>query len=399
MFSRLFRRTAPLRSSAASAGVGARRLLHASRTNRAKVVAVLYEGGAAGKANPNIYGCVENELGLRKFLEDRGHTFVVTSDKDGPNSRLEKELVDAEVVISQPFWPAYITAARIAKSPKLKLAVTAGIGSDHVDLEAASKRGMTVIEVTGSNVVSVAEHVCMQILALVRNYMPAYQQVVNGAWDIAAIADRAWDLEGKSVGTVAAGRIGLRVLQRLKPFDVKLHYYDKFRLKPEIEKELNVTYHPSVESMVKVCDVVTINCPLHPETENLFDAKMLSLMKKGSYIVNTARGKIVNTNDLVAAVKSGHIAGYAGDVWFPQPAPASHPWRNMPRHAMTPHYSGTTLSAQARYAAGVKDILTRYFDGKPQIAENLIVDKGKLASAAYTQGNTTAGSEKAKRDK
>jgi len=323
----------------------------------------------------------------------------VTSDKDGPNSRLEKELVDAEIVISQPFWPAYITAARIAKSPKLKPAVTAGVGSDHVDLEAASKRGMSVIEVTGCNVVSVAEHVVMQILALVRNYMPAYNQVVNGAWDIAAIADRAWDLEGKSVGTVAAGRIGLRVLQRLKPFDVKLHYYDKFRLKPEVEKELNATYHPNVESLVKACDVVTINCPLHPETENLFDAKMLALMKKGSYIVNTARGKIVNTNDLVAAVKSGHIAGYAGDVWFPQPAPASHPWRSMPRHAMTPHYSGTTLSAQARYAAGVKDILARYFDGKAQVPENLIVDKGRLVSPAYTQGNTTAGSEKAKRDK
>jgi formate dehydrogenase len=342
---------------------------------------------------------VQNELGLRKFLEERGHSLVVTSDKDGPNSRLEKELHDAEVVISQPFWPAYITAQRIAKAPKLKLAITAGVGSDHVDLEAAVKRGLTVAEVTGCNVVSVAEHVVMQILALVRNYIPAYQQVVSGAWDIAAIADRAWDLEGKSVGTVAAGRIGYRVLQRLKPFDVKLHYYDKYRLKPEQEKELGVTYHSSVESMVKVCDVVTINCPLHPETENLFDAKMIAKMKKGSYIVNTARGKIVNTNDLVAAVKSGHIAGYAGDVWFPQPAPGDHPWRQMPRHAMTPHYSGTTLSAQARYAVGVREILANYYDNKPQKPENLIVDKGRVVSPAYTSGNTTSGSDKARRDK
>jgi len=206
-------------------------------------------------------------------------------------------------------------------------------------------------------------------------------------------------LEGKSVGTVAAGRIGYRVLQRLKPFDVKLHYYDKFRLRPEQEKELGVTYHPTVESLAKACDVVTINCPLHPETENLFDAKLIAQMKRGSYIVNTARGKIVKTDDLVAAVKSGHIEGYAGDVWFPQPAPASHPWRSMPRHAMTPHYSGTTLSAQARYAEGVKEILSNYFDKKPQKAENLIVDTGRLASAAYTQGNTTGGSDKAKRDK
>jgi len=257
-----------------------KRAFHSSALRNAKVLSVLYEGGAAGKANPNILGCVQNELGLRQFLTERGHSLVVTSDKDGPNSKFEKELHDAEIVTSQPFWPAYLTAERIGKAPKRKLAVTAGVGSDHVDLAAASKRGMTVIEVTGCNVVSVAEHVVMQILALVRNYIPAYQQVVNGQWDIAAIADRAWDLEGKSVGTVAAGRIGYRVLQRLKPFDVKLHYYDKFRLKPEQEKELGVTYHPNVESLAKACDIVTINCPLHPETEHLFDAKLIQKNEK-----------------------------------------------------------------------------------------------------------------------
>src|SRR5271163_824510 len=105
-----------------------------------------------------LLGSVSGELGLRKFLESLGHTLIVTSDKDGPDSVLEKELPDAEVVISQPFWPAYLTAARIAKAPKLKLAITAGIGSDHVDLQAAMERGLTVAEVTYSNSISVAEH-------------------------------------------------------------------------------------------------------------------------------------------------------------------------------------------------------------------------------------------------
>jgi formate dehydrogenase len=362
-------------------------------------VCALYEGGAAGKKNSKILGCVENELGLRKFLEDRGHTFVVTSDKDGPKSKLEKELADADVVISQPFWPAYITAERIANAPKLKLAITAGVGSDHVDLQAASQAKITVAEVTGCNVVSVAEHVVMQILALVRNFMPAYKQVIEGKWDIAGIADQAYDLENKNVGTVGAGRIGLRVLQRLKPFDVKLHYYDKYRLSPAIEKELNVTYHDSVQSLVKVCDVVTINTPLHAETVHLFDKNMLALMKKGSYLVNTARGKIVETNALVDAVKSGHIQGYAGDVWFPQPAPKDHPWRSMPRHAMTPHYSGTTLDAQARYAKGVREILQCFFDKTPIQSDYLILDRGELVSRAYTQGNTTQGVEALKSKK
>ena len=326
-----------------------------------------------------LLGCVSGELGLRKFLEDRGHTLVVTSDKDGEDSVLEKELEDADIVISQPFWPAYITAERINKAPNLKMAVTAGIGSDHVDLQKACERNITVAEVTFCNSISVSEHVVMQILALVRNYIPSYHQIVDGGWNIADCVQRAYDVEGMHVGTVAAGRIGLAVLRRMHPFDVKLHYCDRHRLPAEVEKELNLTYHENVEDMVKVCDVVTINCPLHPETEHLFDAEMIGKMKKGSYIVNTARGKICDRDAIKDALESGHLAGYAGDVWFPQPPPKDHPWRSMPHHAMTPHTSGTTLSAQTRYADGVREILECFFDNKPIRSEYLICENGALA--------------------
>lgn len=346
----------------------------------------------------DLLGCVSGELGLRKFLEGRGHTLVVTSDKDGPDSKFEKELGDAEIVISQPFWPAYLTSERIAKAPKLKMALTAGIGSDHVDLEAACKRGMTVAEVTFCNSISVAEHVVMMILGLVRNYIPSYHQIVNGGWNIADCVQRAYDVEGMNVGTVAAGRIGLAVLRRMKPFGVKLHYTDRHPLPEAVEKELNLTYHKSAKDMVPHCDVVTINCPLHPETEHLFDAKMIKSMKRGAYIVNTARGKICDRNAVVDALKSGHLAGYAGDVWFPQPPPKDHPWRSMPFHAMTPHTSGTTLSAQTRYAAGVREILECYFDKKPIRNEYLIAKDGKLAGVgahSYSAGNATKGSDEA----
>src|SRR5207344_2940015 len=195
----------------------------------------------------------------------------VTSDKDGPDSVFERELPAADVVISQPFWPAYLTAERIAKAPNLKLALTAGIGADHVDLQAAIEHGLTVAEVTYSNSISVAEHVVMMILGLVRNYLPSYEQVVEGGWNIADCAARSYDLEGMQVGSVAAGRIGSAVLRRLKPFEVGLHYTDRHRLPEEVERELGVTYHPDAESMVPLCDVVTINAPLHPETEHLFD--------------------------------------------------------------------------------------------------------------------------------
>ena len=347
-----------------------------------------------------LLGSVSGELGLRKFLEDQGHTLVVTPDKDGPNSQFERELPDADVVISQPFWPAYLTEDRINKAKKLKLAITAGIGSDHVDLQAAMDRGITVAEVTFCNSISVSEHVVMMILALVRNYIPSYQWVVKGGWNIADCVKRSYDLEGMNVGTVAAGRIGLAVLRRLKPFDVKLHYMDRHRLSETVEKELGLTYHANVESMVKVCDVVTINCPLHPETEHMFNDELISKMKRGAYIINTARGKICDRDAIVRALESGQIAGYAGDVWFPQPAPQDHPWRTMPHHGMTPHISGTSLSAQARYAAGTREILEAFLGGKPIRNEYLIVDKGKLAGAgahSYSAGDATKGSEEAAR--
>src|SRR5882762_2716870 len=252
-----------------------------------------------------LLGSVSGELGLRKYLESNGHQYVVTSSKEGPGSVLDKELPDAEIVISQPFWPAYMTAERFAKAPKLKLVVTAGIGSDHTDLQAAMDRGVTVAEVTYCNSISVSEHIVMMILSLVRNYIPSYQWVVKGGWNIADCVARSYDIEGMQVGTVAAGRIGLAALRRLRPFDVKLHYTDRHRLPAAVEKELDLTFHPNVESMVRVCDVVTINCPLHPETENMFNVQLISKMKRGAYIVNTARGKICDPNAIAQALESG----------------------------------------------------------------------------------------------
>jgi formate dehydrogenase len=349
-----------------------------------------------------LLGSVSGELGLRNFLESAGHTFVVTSDKDGKDSRLDRELPDTDIVISQPFWPAYMTAERFARAPNLKLVITAGIGSDHTDLQAAMDRGVTVAEVTYCNSISVSEHIVMMILGLVRNYIPSYQWVVKGGWNIADCVERSYDLEGMHVGTVAAGRIGIAALRRLKPFDVKLHYTDRHRLSAAVEEELGLTFHPTVESLVKVCDVITINAPLHPETENLFDEKLISKMKRGSYIVNTARGKICNAQAIARALETGQLAGYAGDVWFPQPAPKDHPWRTMPHHGMTPHISGSSLSAQARYAAGVREILECWFDKRPIRNEYLIVRDGKLAGAgahSYSTGNATSGSEQAARFK
>ncbi|KAB8206601.1 D-isomer specific 2-hydroxyacid dehydrogenase NAD binding domain protein [Aspergillus parasiticus SU-1] len=372
----------------------ASRTFSSSSSAQSKVLMVLYEGKEHAKQQPRLLGTVENELGIRKWLEDQGHTLVTTSDKEGPDSKFEKELVDAEVIITTPFHPGYLTAERLAKAKKLKLAVTAGIGSDHVDLNAANKTngGITVAEVTGSNVVSVAEHVLMTILTLVRNFVPAHDQIRNGEWDVAAVAKNEFDLENKVVGTVGVGRIGERVLRRLKPFDCKeLLYYDYQGLSAETEKEIGCRRVEDLADMVSQCDIVTINCPLHESTKGLFNKELIAKMKPGSWLVNTARGAIVVKEDVAEALKSGHLRGYGGDVWFPQPAPKDHPLRYAEHpwgggNAMVPHMSGTSIDAQVRYAEGTKSILDSYFSGREDYRpQDLIVHKGDYATKAYGQ--------------
>lgn len=348
-----------------------------------------------------LLGSVSGELGLRKFLESAGHTLIVTSDKDGPNSTAARELEDADIVISQPFWPFYLTESLMEKAKNLKLAITAGIGSDHVDLGAAIKHNIDVVEVTWSNSISVSEHVVMMILALVRDYIHQHDIVKQGGWDIADAVARSYDLEGMHVGVLGAGRIGLSVLRRLKPFETHLHYFDQHRLPESIETELGLNYHDELTSMLAACEVVSINCPLHPATENLFTTELIDQMKPGAYLINTARGKICNREAIAKALESGQLSGYAGDVWFPQPAPASHIWRSMPHNGMTPHTSGTSLSAQARYAAGVREILECFLAGRAIREEYFIVKNGSLAGAganAYTEGNTTEGAEQLAKD-
>lgn len=249
----------------------------------------------------------------------------------------------------------------------------------------------------------------MTILCLVRNFVPAHEMVERGEWDVAGVAKNEYDLEGKVVGTVAVGRIGERVLRRLKPFDCKeLLYFDYQPLKPEVEKEIGCRRVESLEEMLGQCDVVTINCPLHEKTRGLFNKELISKMKKGmqagasllastanfdigAWLVNTARGAIVVKEDVAEALKSGQLNGYGGDVWFPQPAPKDHPLRYAKNpwgggNAMVPHMSGTSLDAQTRYAEGVKNILDSYFSGRHDYRpQDLICIDGDYATKAYGQ--------------
>ncbi|EJD02881.1 NAD-dependent formate dehydrogenase [Fomitiporia mediterranea MF3/22] len=356
-----------------------------------KILAVLYDGHEAARQEPRLLGTTENKLGIKEWLESLGHEYIVTSDKEGPNSAFQKHIVDAEVLITTPFHPGYLTREVMEKAKNLKICVTAGVGSDHIDLNTAVGKGVEVLEVTGSNVVSVAEHVVMSILLLVRNFVPAHEMIERGDWQVSQIARNAFDLEGKVVGTIGAGRIGYRVLQRLVPFNTKeLLYYDYAPLPDDAAKAVGARRVEDLKDFVSQCDVITVNCPLHEGTRGLVNEELLKHFKKGAWLVNTARGAICDKDAVAAAVKSGQLNGYAGDVWNVQPAPKDHPWRTMKNplgagNGMVPHYSGTTLDAQRRYADGVRKILENYFSGAPQHPPDIIIGKAGYETKAYGQ--------------
>jgi formate dehydrogenase len=361
-----------------------------------KVLAVLFKGGEYNTAK--LLGSAENALGLRSFIEGSGRELHSTSDKE---AEIDEHIKEAEIIITTPFNPAYITKERIESAKNLKLLVTAGVGSDHIDLDYINKSGrdISVLEVTGSNTTSVAEHVLLTILALVKNFIPAHDNAVHEkGWDIAKISRDAYDLEGKVVSTIGAGRIGYKVLERLAPFKPsKLLYYDYQPLSEELRAKVNAQRVDTIEELVAQSDIVTVNAPLHAGTKGLINKELLSKFKPGSLLVNTARGAITVAEDVAAAVESGQLRGYGGDVWFPQPAPKDHPWRSFTNqygggNALTPHVSGANLDAQARYSEGVKNILTSYFSGKFDYRpQDIILLNGQYGTKAYGQDKKVVG--------
>jgi lactate dehydrogenase-like 2-hydroxyacid dehydrogenase len=168
----------------------------------------------------------------------------------------------------------------------------------------------------------------MSILLLVRNFTPAHEQIRAGNWNVAEVARNAYDLEGKVVGTLGAGRIGYRVLQRLVPFDCKeLIYYDYQSLPKEAEQAVKARRVEDLKEFLSQVDVLTINCPLHEKTFGMINKETIGYMKKNAWIVNTARGAICNAEDIADALKAGKILGvslfYASHVAFD---PFLMPW-------------------------------------------------------------------------
>lgn len=318
----------------------------------------------------------KESLGLKDYFDGTDHELTLITD----DNEVDQHIEDMDAIISSPFLPAYITEERIKKAKNLKLAITAGVGSDHVDIKTAANKGITVAEVTGSNNVSVAEQNVMETLLLLRNYEEGHRQAEQGEWNLPKVGSGARELLDKKVGIFGFGLIGQLTAERLKPFNVTLQYNDPVR-KEEEERRIGIQY-VEFDELVKTSDVIIVQAPLTADTENTFSQDLLNNMKENAVLVNCARGAIVDRDAVAKAVSDNRIR-YGGDVWYPQPAPQDHPWRSLEQTGLTVHYSGMTVEAQERIQKGVKEMLTNFIEGSSIRDEYLIVDKNQVANQSY----------------
>jgi D-3-phosphoglycerate dehydrogenase len=253
-----------------------------------------------------------------------------------------------------------LTADVLENPGKLRAIVRAGVGVDNIDVAAATRRGIVVMNTPGGNTVSTAEHTVTLLMSLARHMPAADASVHAGKWERGKYVGS--QLAGKTLGVVGCGRIGSEVARRAAGLDVKVLGFDPF-LAPARAAELGIEKVADLDALLPRCDFLTVHTSLTDETRNLIGARELALLPKGARVINCARGGIIDEAALADALRSGHLAGAALDVFVTEPPPADHPLLKLPNVVVTPHLGASTVEAQlsvAREAAQLLvDFLTR----------------------------------------
>jgi len=285
------------------------------------------------------------ESGLRLLEATPGLEVVNAAGR--PREELERSLAGAHALIVRS--ETHVTADLLARAPHLRVIARAGTGVDTIDLRAATRRGIAVMNAPGANTVSAAEHAMGLLLGLVRHIPWAAAAMHRGEWDRKRFEGR--ELRGKTLGIVGLGRIGGHVAQLGRAFGMTVIGHDPY-LPAERAAELGVRLM-SLESLLQAADVVTLHVALTDETRHLVNASRLPLMKPGAVLINTARGELVDEAALAAAITAGRLAGAAIDVFAVEPLPADSPLRALDRVILTPHLAASTAEAQERVAVEI----------------------------------------------
>ncbi|HET9794515.1 MAG TPA: phosphoglycerate dehydrogenase [Thermoanaerobaculia bacterium] len=288
-------------------------------------------------------------------LRGDGHEIV---DAVGwPRDRLLAALADAEVLLVRS--GTKVDAELLAAAPRLAIVGRAGVGVDNVDMPAATRRGVLVINSPTGNVVSAVEHTFALLFALLRRVVPAAASLAAGKWDRTAFV--GVELEGKVVGIVGLGQVGSRVASRAQAFGASVVGYDPF-LPPEKAREIGVEL-VALDALLARADVVTLHATATDSARKMIDARALSAMKPGAFLVNVARGSLVDLDAVDAALASGSLGGAALDVFDPEPPDPAHPIFRRANVVATPHLGASTQEAQERVAAQTVDAVREALAG------------------------------------
>ncbi len=329
-----------------------------------------------GSQNILVTGPAINEQAV-ELAKDNGYRLVYvppyTSEED-----LVRIVADADpigvIVRMGRFGLSAIDAA-----PSLRVISKHGVGVDNIDLDAASRREIPVVVATGANARSVAEHAIALLLTTVKRILPLDSGLRAGKWEKAGFSGK--ELAGMTMGLVGFGAIARHTAAFAKAFGIRVSAYDPFSDEASFA-DAGVARASSVEDILKASDIVSLHCPLTPETRNLLDDKGLGLMKPGSYVINTARGGLIDEDALLRAIASGHIAGAGLDTFQTEPPSPEHPFWHEPRIVVTPHIGGVTKEANVRVGVdaieGILAIVQGRGLGRERIANYRALEKATL---------------------
>lgn len=277
-----------------------------------------------------------------------------------------------------------IDAGLIGASPRLRVISRHGAGVDNVDLEAAAAHGIPVLVAAGANAVSVAEHTIALLLAVVKRLLPLDRGMRDGLWEKPRFLGR--ELAGMQLGLVGFGAIARATARMARGLDLQIAAYDPF-VPEAVFRDAGVVRHESLAALLRASEILSLHCPLTPETRGLLNAETIALLPRGAVIVNTARGGLIDEPALLDAIRSGHLAGAGLDTFAVEPPPKDHPFFAEPAILLTPHVAGVTREASARVGLEAVQGIVDFLAGRPLPPErvanrSLLAAAGKLPSSS-----------------
>jgi len=299
-----------------------------------------------------------------EYFKARPEFRVTVLSKRLPEAELIPLLGDVEAMVVRS--ETKVTRKVMEAAPRLRVVGRAGVGVDNVDVEAATQRGVVVMNTPGGNTVTTAELTFFMLGSLARKIPAAHASMVAGKWDRKLF--QGTELQGKTLGVLGAGRIGTEVAKRALAFGMRVVAYDPF-LTDARARSLGLESASDPDGVYREADFITVHMPVTPETRGMLNAEAFSRMKPGVRILNCARGEIVNTADMAAALASGRVRGYGTDVLDEEPPRADHPLTRLPNCLVTPHVGSRTHESVQRQALAAVTNLIRAMRGEPPLAQ------------------------------